>query len=426
MILRRRTTQSIQDKLDFLLLSQYWSVEKLREYQKKKLQKLIKHCYDNVPYYQVLFDQIDIDTKKNVSTNEFYKIPILTKKQIQENFAELLSKDVLKEQLILNSTGGSTGQPLNFYQDKQYANWRQSATIRAWKYFVGFQKDELEALIWGAEKDIGKGLGIKKVLYHVTREGILPLNTFDLDRKLIEKFLFYYNILKPKIFRGYASSLYFIATFVEENNLRIKSPNAIISSAEMLWPEMRKKIENVFNAKIFDSYGCREVSQIATECQMHNGLHIVMENQYVELIENQVIVTNLNNYCMPLIRYKIGDIAEKITDSICECGRGSSRLIGLKGRESEMIVLPNGKIIHGEYFTHLFYGLFSTSDFSVEYNNRHGSLTIKCNNISEDDKKSITNLIKKDFNLTDIKFERLISVNKTSSGKYRFIKIVNN
>ena len=424
MLLRRKVELPVKKKLDFLLKSQYWPLGKLEEYQWTKLVKLLSYSYKNVKYYRQLFDKLGINVVNIKSFQDFSKIPKLTKNTIQNNFNDLTSCLIKKKDMYLDSTGGSTGQPLNYYHDKSYYEWEKAAAIRAWKYFVGFKKNELETVVWGAERDVEKGLNIKRLIRSVLREGKLSLNTFDLDPNLIRRFFWLNNIIKPRILRGYASSLFFIAKFIEENKLKINSPKVIISSAEMMWPEMRIKVENVFGAKVYDSYGCREVSQIATECGSHNGLHIVMENQYVELEDNQILVTNLNNFGMPLIRYKIGDLAEEIITDPCSCGRQLKKLIGLRGRESEMIILPNGKIIHGEYFTHLFYGIHDVHMFNVEFHAKQVKLVIRCNDISEKDVVKIKETIEHDFAVSNVEFLKMKVIEKTLTGKYRFITII--
>jgi phenylacetate-CoA ligase len=423
-IFQRKTRKNIQDLLAFMKKSQYWPIERMVEYQKNKLQKLLFYCHKNVPYYRELFQKIPLKEDELFEDDAISRIPVLTKSNVQEHFEHLISTAVVKEDLYLNSTGGSTGNPLNFYQDREYSDWRGAAAIRAWKDFVGCREDALEAIVWGAERDIGKGLNLKKVVYHWARENLLPLNTFDLDDDIIRKYFFYYNLMKPKILRGYASSLFYLANYMIEKKIDVFPPKAIISSAEMLWPEMRQVIESAFKAKVFDSYGCREVSQIATECEKHDGLHIVMENQYVELIDHQILVTNLNNYAMPLLRYQVGDIAEELIYEPCACGRSSWRLSGLKGRESEVIVLPDGKTIHGEYFTHLFYGRFSVKEFSLEYRKSRNELTIKCDDMAKDDENRIVKIIKSDFQIDDIKIRRDLKRDKMVSGKYKFINVI--
>jgi len=424
MVFQRKLSKGIKRKLDFLLESQYWPYEKLRHYQWEKLQELLQHAYSNVPHYKNAFQSVNLKPQDITSPEIFKRIPIFEKRDIQADLASFISVRQNREALTPNSTGGSTGQPLNFYHDNNYLDWEKAAAIRAWKYMVGQKYGDLEAVVWGAERDIGKGLHLKRVLRSLLRDRKLSLNTFDLDEALIKQFLIYYNALKPKILRGYSSSLFYLARFIDTRKIKIHYPRCVISSAEMLWQSMRDTIERVFNARVYDSYGCREVSQVATECEKHDGLHVVMENQYVEIEESAILVTNLNNYGMPFIRYRIGDMADELVREDCSCGRKSERVRGLRGRESDMIPLPNGKTIHGEYFTHLFYGIFGVSMFEVLFHEKSGVLVVKCNDLGEVEQRSLRTRIYDDFGLEKVVFEGLGRPDKMSSGKFKFISVV--
>ncbi|MEW5803023.1 MAG: hypothetical protein AB1847_13060 [bacterium] len=422
-VFRRKSRKEVSEYLDFLLESQYWPLDKLKRYQWEKLKKILEYSYENIPYYHELFQRKNIKPQDIQTPHDLHKIPILTKSIIQENIDDLVSNSIDKSQIILNSTGGSTGTPLNFYQDQSFVDWADAARTRAWKYFPGLEKDEFEAVLWGSERDIGKGLNLSRVLYYALREGNLNLNTFDLDSQLIKKYFLYFWFMKPRILRGYASSLFYIAKFIEENNIRINYPQSIVSTAECLWPSMREKIEQVFNAKIYNSYGCREVSQIATECEEHKGLHIVMENQYVEVIDNDIIVTNLNNYAMPFIRYKIGDMAQGISEEPCACGRNSSRLIDLMGRDNENIVLEDKKVINAIFFQYLFFGNKSVEKFQVIYFKKVNKLQIRLQLSSESEEilEIIRKKIYNNFKFNNIEIVKTREFVSTPSGKFRFV-----
>jgi len=174
---------------------------------------------------------------------------------------------------------------------------------------------------------------------------------------------------------------------------------------------------------VFDSYGCREISQIATECEAHNGLHIVFENQYVEQDGQDIIVTNLNNYVMPFIRYKVGDLASAIDYSPCSCGRMSPRIVSLVGRDNDNIELPNGKVINGEFFEFLFFGIPSVIQYQVVFKRSTGRLQIKLHLSESSD--TIGTMLKQTmadkfgFNAVDVEYSD--SFDKTPTGKLRFV-----
>lgn len=420
---RRSTSEESAEKLQFMLSSQYWSLVQIREYQWQKMQSLISHAVDNVPYYRSLFKSSGMRTDDIRSLEDLSKIPVLTKRDMQQSLHDMIPDGTDTTKLPLNSTGGSTGMPLNFYQDDNYILWSDAARLRAWRYMVGVTEKDLEAVFWGAIRDVGKGLTLKQVLYGVLRERALLLNTFDLDEQLLKKYLEFYNFFKPPVVRGYASSLYYVARYVEGHGLAISKPKAVVSSTEVLHSRMRETIERVFGCKVFDSYGCREISQIATECEAHNGLHIVFENQFVELVDNEIIVTNLNNYVMPFIRYKVGDLASSIDYSPCPCGRFSPRIKSLIGRDNDNIELPNGKVINGEFFEFLFFGIPSVIQYQVVFKRSTGRLLIKLHlsQHSPDIELMLkqTMIEKYSFGAVDITYSD--AFDKTPTGKLRFV-----
>lgn len=421
-LLRRKASPGVKKKVDFLLGSQYWGHDKIREYQWRKLQALINNSYKHVAYYRSMFEKAGLVPDDISSFEEYAKLPVLTKSDIQVSFKELVTKGTETSTLLLNSTGGSTGMPLNFYQDGNYTEWADAARLRAWRYMTGVKERELEAVFWGAVRDIGAGITLKQLIYNFLRDGTLALNTFDLDKPTLRRYLKYYNLFKPSVVRGYASSLYYVACYVEKQALRLHKPKAVISSSEVLHARMRETIERVFGASVFDSYGCREMSQIAMECEAHAGLHLVYENQYVEIIGNDLIVTNLNNYSMPFLRYKVGDMARYIDSSPCSCGRYSPRIINLMGRDNDNIELGD-KTINAEYFEFLFFNTPSVIQYQVVYHRGLNQLHVKLH--MKDDSVDVGAIIKKtmkdNFNFENVHIAYDDTFDKTPTGKLRFV-----
>lgn len=424
---RMKLSSDLRNKLNLLLQSQYWPLSKLQELQIDKLNRLVTHAYNNIPYYKNVFDVRGIKPENIQTFSDLNRLPILKKKDLRKSLDQLVSTKCNINELYLNSTGGSTGVPVKVYQDKNYLSWSAVARIRSWKYFPGFDERELEAVLWGSVRDIGKDISFNRIINFIKKPDII-LNTFDIDEKKINYFLLLYNILRPNLIRGYASSLFFLAQWIEKNSYNIHFPKAIVSSAETLLPSMRSKINKVFHAKIFDSYGCREVSQIGTECENNNGYHMAMENQIIELVNNgngmsKILVTNLNNYCMPMIRYEVGDLAKSIVSEKCSCGRTLSRIDKLYGRVNENIILKNGKIINGEYFEFLFYENYSIEKFQVIYFKKSNILKIFLDSDFEDNhiKKYLCDIIGKHHDFNNIEIEFTNKFIKTPQGKFMFV-----
>jgi phenylacetate-CoA ligase len=421
--LRRKVAPEVRKKLEFLLESQYWGESRIREYQWDKLQKIIRHSYEHVPYYRNAFEKLGLVPEDISSFEAYAQLPVLTKAEIQDRFDDLVADNVDRSALALNSTGGSTGVPLNFYQDDNYVQWADAARLRAWRYMAGVGEKELEAVLWGAVRDIGTGITFKQLLYNFVREGTLTLNTFDLDVPKLTEYLKYFNLLKPSIVRGYASSLYYVACHIEKEGVRIHKPKAVISSTEVLHARMRETIERVFGAKVFDSYGCRELSQIATECEAHNGMHLVFENQYVEVSGEDILLTNLNNFAMPFLRYKVGDLASSIDASPCSCGRHAPRIVNLLGRDNDNIELADGKVINGEFFEFLFFGIASVIQYQVVYRRSADRLQVKLHlrDDSVDAGGIVKEIMREKFNYDKVDIVYSDTFDKTPTGKLRFV-----
>lgn len=404
--------------------SQYWTADRLRDLQWSKLERLLRHSYESCEFYRQRFDAQGLDPRRDFRDFEsLRKLPVLTKSEIQSHAAQMVSDDPQVTGIAVNSTGGSTGMPLNFYQDDNYRVWADAARIRAWRQHDGVSRHAVEAVLWGADRDVGREFSWPATLKSVLRYRTLQLNTFDLDATRIKRFLRIYNLIHPQILRGYASSLYFIANFIESNQIQVKKPRIIISSAEMLWPAMRERISSVFGADVLDSYGCREVSQIATECLCHIGLHIVMENQYVEVEDGKILVTNLNNLGMPFIRYEVGDLADSIDERPCACGRQSYRLIGLKGRDNDNIELPNGKVINGEFFEFLFFGFDTVQQFQVVYSRSQEQLRVRVRVTDRSERIDEMVMRKMDecFGFRNVIVQFTDQFARAPTGKFRFV-----
>lgn len=131
-----------------------------------------------------------------------------------------------------------------------------------------------------------------------------------------------------------------------------------MTSAEVLEPADRQLIEEVFGCPVFNRYGCREVGVIASECPAHQGLHIAAEGLLVEIVQGNdpvrpgesgaILVTDLLNLGMPLIRYRIGDMGTW-EEGQCPCGRGLPRLREVSGRVTDFLVGADGRLVSGVY-----------------------------------------------------------------------------
>jgi phenylacetate-CoA ligase len=168
---------------------------------------------------------------------------------------------------------------------------------------------------------------------------------------------------QPTLLDGYAEALDFLAHYLKgRGNVDVR-PKAIMSSAQTLPEGSRKIIEEAFGCRVFDKYGAREFSGIAYECEAHDGHHIVGEGYILEVLRDgkaaapgelgEIVITDLNNYCLPFIRYRIGDLGMAMdATAICACGRGLPRVGSIEGRVQSIIQGRSGQFLPGSFFPH--------------------------------------------------------------------------
>jgi phenylacetate-CoA ligase len=168
---------------------------------------------------------------------------------------------------------------------------------------------------------------------------------------------------RPTLMDGYAEALDFLAHYLEGRGDLDLRPRALMSSAQTLPEPSRKRIEQAFGCRVFDKYGAREFSGIAYECEAHDGHHIVGEGYIVEVLRDgrparpgelgEIVITDLSNYCLPFIRYRIGDLGVAMDpEHACSCGRGLARIGDIEGRVQSIIQGTDGQFLPGTFFSH--------------------------------------------------------------------------
>ena len=336
---------------------QFLSENELISFQSKRFEKLLIHCKKNVSYYREFLDKYD---EKSFRNFDIKSLPILTKDILRKKFNELKSDDLQTRDWVVNSSGGSTGEPVKIIQDTYYS-YHSEARKNICFQWAGLETGDNLIKLWGSERDIlGTSRLLDKIKYFLKNEIIL--NAFILSRPIMKKFINIINSSKPSTILAYANAIYELSNFAKNENIKISRQNSVISTSGVLYPFLRKKIEMTFGCKVYDQYGSREVSCIASECEYSNGLHISEETILLEIVdengnecpvgvEGDVLVTSLINYAMPIVRYKIGDRAI-MESGFCKCGRSHKRLKNVVGRSMDNFKLRDGTIIPSEYFIH--------------------------------------------------------------------------
>ena len=416
-------------------------IEKFDSVAKKNMQNdllsnLIKYAHDHIPYYRKIINQSKIIKNGKVRLDLFHKLPILTKDILRNE--HLSSDEHKKRKSYINHSGGSSGEPVSFIQDKYYNEWNIANKIY-YSFTFGKNIGEKEIKIWGSERDVFEGtIGIKAKLHNFLFNRYF-INSFQITDELTDNIIHTINIKKPKIIWGYVDSVYEIAQRIIKKNYTIEPPNAVVCSAGTLYSEMQETIEKAFHSKAINQYGSREVGEIACACGKSKNLHVFQHSNYVEVVDKnghhtdgpgRILITTLRNYSMPLIRYEIGDIGEFAKTQTCSCGRNGQQLSMVWGRQMQVFYNVKGDAIPPEYFIHLVGVVFNTGEmkkFQI-IQETLDKITIK---FVADDNSSDAELIKMKHNIVEktklvmgnkcsVIFDSVDEIPKSKSGKYLY------
>jgi len=354
-------------RLDELNRTQWLSREDLLALQRQKLHRVLAYAYQNVPYYGRLFDQVGFQPDSVLADlGSMRKLPVLTKAIIHEQFDDMLTTEPRRRaDLSRLTTGGSTGHPLVFMQDSNFRDY-VTADIHRHLGWAGWKLGQVHAYIWGAnfEVETSQARRTRWMNWALNR---FVTNAYVLSEESMGAFAAEIRRRRPRILFGYPSSVYRFAEFVRERHWDDIKFDGIFASAEVLYPVQRQYIEQVFGGKMFNRYGTRELGGISCECGAHTGLHASIDNNYIEILRDldggeparpgetgHIVVTNLNNYGMPFIRYCIEDMGAWSALERCPCGRELPLMDLVQGRRIDMFKASDGRAVWGGFASPLF------------------------------------------------------------------------
>ena len=401
--------------------SQYDSPEEVRATQLTMLRSTLRHAYHTVPYYRAAWDAAGVRPDDVSTLEELARLPVLTKADIRRHNDALVSTAFDKATLRVKTTSGSTGVPLKIYLDERGAQWKTAATLRADEW-SGWRRGQRVAKVWGNPEYQHHGLRGRLVNAVVDRA--VYLDTIQLNDDRIREFVTVLRGHRPGLVFGHAHSLYLVACRLRAMGIDDLRPDGVISTAMPLHSWQRTVIEQVFGVPATNRYGCEEVSLIACECERHAGLHVAAESVFTEVEpDGRLLVTDLSNFAMPLIRYRIGDV---VTTSAtpCPCGRGLPLLATVEGRDADYVLTPAGNLISGISLTENFATKVpGTAQLQIVQETRTRLLLrlVRDEHFTEASRRTIASLVLELFGPTmTVETEFVDAIAQEPSGKYRF------
>jgi phenylacetate-CoA ligase len=314
-----------------------------------KLRRLIAHCQQHVPYYQQVFAEGSALNPAEFQFTDLARLPILERAALRERGDELKAQG-WDDRLIRYSTGGSTGEPLVFYTDKHRESCLNAQKLRGRAWF-GVLPGDRQIDFWGSPIELSRQSRLRRLKDRwLLNQVVLSASNLSLER--IDGYLAYLDHFQPRLIYGYPTVIYRIASRILETGKarRPWSPKLIACTSEMLWPHMRAVIAQAFECPIANEYGSRDGGMIAHECP-EGHLHLFAEHVVVEVDQpdaegvGDLLVTNLDGFGMPFIRYRIGDRGA-LTEAPCPCGLPLPRLRQLQGRANDFLIGRDGRMIH--------------------------------------------------------------------------------
>jgi phenylacetate-CoA ligase len=337
-----------------LFKNQWKSPEQIKRIQNEKLRRLIKHSYEKVPYYRQLFDSLNLKPEDVQSTDDLIKLPITTREALHKlPLEQRVAKNIDIKKCRIDKTSGTTSVPFPIYRTHREALLDGIIEIRTFSAFGAKFWHKMAQL--SGEKNIAEK---RSIFHHHCIWRSWRISTWEPIESWINKI----QQWKPHIIWGYVTTLQVLAEEIIKKEIKNINPSLVISSGGVLFQETRDIISSAFNTRVFDFYASWEAGSIAWECPICEGYHINSDMVVLELLkdgkpvpqgqEGEVVITNLNNYAMPSIRYRQLDIAI-LSEKEPLCERPFPLLKTINGRLGDYIILPSGKKVTPHLFARI-------------------------------------------------------------------------
>jgi phenylacetate-CoA ligase len=320
------------------------------------LQRLLRHAYATCAFYRRRFDAAGLDPERFRHADELRRLPALTRAELRDQGDEIRSRRYAPAQLRPAASGGTTDTPVPLWRDLECLRARHALqqTLGLW---AGLRPGDKVFNLWGARSDFAENPSWRWRTYEqvVLRRTWAPISY--LTPEVMERHRLALNRFRPRIINAYPTPLALWAEFLLANGREYHRPRAIIATAEALLPAQRRVIEQAFGCPVLEHYGAREFGMIAAQCERQAGLHLHPAAVHVDLEAvgggggvRELLVTDLNGYGMPLIRYRVNDCVGPEA-AACGCGRPFAVLPAIAGRATDVFRLANGALVPGVSLT---------------------------------------------------------------------------
>jgi len=344
-------------------------IDEIKKIQWKRLKNLLNYVYNNNDFYKEYFESVNLTPDLIKTPSDFVKLPITEKQDYKRNINKIVKKDLPKKDYVTATTSGSTGEPFLHYMDMKTENMNTTMAFNLNMESMGikpFEKNNELMILFRPKKELTDFTNIpkkklsKRIIYTFFPESF-NIRGYTITK---ENTKYLVNLIKDNNIKGIygiASSILNLAQLIDNKDvLKLKY---IITMGEELLDYQRQYISKIFNCPVFMDYGSSECMRMGSECKFQNGFHMDIYNYYFEYLEDEysigndkrynLIVTNLNNYVFPFIRYKTSD-AVIPSDKICNCGNNYPMVKKIFGKNIIGFNVPNGRRLSSVDFAAFF------------------------------------------------------------------------
>lgn len=336
--------------LEDLLRSQYYSQSELAELQNEKLRMLIRHCYDNVPYYARLLRELKLTPTDFRVTADLHKLPVLHRETVRRQPELFCAQNYRNRPCEIVNTSGTTGTTLRIRVDVE-GRRKNYAFLTRLKLWAGVDPSARTAT-FGGRAIVPASVQRPPFWRYNLATNTLLFSSYHLSEKNMPAYLDKLRGWDPELIDSYPSSLHVLARYALDHGISGPKPRAVITSSETLLTDQRILICKAFGTRVFDQYGAAEQACFISECEA-GSYHVHPEFGVAEFLPSahseseagfRIVATGFTNWAMPLLRYDTGDLAIPANHE-CSCGRKFRIVEQIIGRVDDVLITPSGRYI---------------------------------------------------------------------------------